>query len=179
MAWNDEEWNVRAPEGECHACARAFEDGEEFTSQLVFVAGEGYARRDFCANCSPAADAPLVSMWRTRYHAPAPAAEPALKQETAESLLRQLVSHPGAEDAHLIYVLAIMLERQRLIVERDLQVMESGERRRVYEHRKTGEIWIIQDPGLKLSDLEKVQAEVVARLSPGGSPSGGEGACST
>lgn len=179
MPWNEEEWNVRAPEGVCHACARGFEDGEEFTSRLVFVADEGYARRDYCVGCVPVADTPVVSTWRTQYHAPSPAAEPPLRKETAESLLRHLIQTPGADDAHLIYVLAIMLERQRMIVERDVQVLESGERRRVYEHRKSGEIWIIRDPGLKLSDLEHVQADVVARLGSGSSPLAGEGACST
>ncbi len=178
MAWNDEEWNVRAPEGVCHACHRELADGESFNSQLIFVTGQGYARRDFCAQCAPASDGTVVSSWRTQFHAAPPAAEPPLKRETAESLLRQLVENPQPQDANLIYVLAVMLERQRLLVERDVQVMDDGARRRVYEHRKTGEIWIISDPGLRLSDLEHVQAEVVARLGGGAPVTGGE-PCST
>jgi hypothetical protein len=172
MAVNEQEWNVRAPEGACVDCGRGFDDGESFTSRLVFVEGEGYGRRDFCAACAGRpSSGPVVSTWQTQFHA-APEVEEPLKKETAESLLRQLVEKNDTADRNVIYVLAVMLERRRIIVERDVQIMEDGGSRRIYEHRKSGEIWIISDPGLRLSDLEKVQAEVVARL--GGTPPGAE-----
>jgi hypothetical protein len=164
VAWNDQEWKVRASDGACSVCGRDYADGEEFVSQLMFVEGEGYARRDRCVACPPAESAGVISTWRTQYRAPAPPAEAPVKRETAESLLRQLVETGRPADVNLAYVLAVMLERQRLLVERDVQTMEDGALRRVYEHRKTGEIWIIADPQIRLSDLERIQTEVVARL---------------
>lgn len=170
MAWNDQEWKVRAPDGACSVCGREYADGEEFVSQLMFVAGEGYARRDRCVGCPPAEAAGAISTWRTQYRAPAPPAEAPVKRETAESLLRQLVETSRPEDVNLAYVLAVMLERQRLLVERDVQTMEDGALRRVYEHRKTGELWIVADPQIRLADLERIQTEVVARLGGGAPP---------
>jgi hypothetical protein len=164
VAWNDQEWKVRAPDGACSVCGRDYADGEEFVSQLLFVEGEGYARRDRCVPCLPAETSGVISTWHTQYRAPAPPAEAPVKRETAESLLRQLVELGRPDDINLAYVLAVMLERQRLLVERDVQTMEDGALRRVYEHRKTGEIWIIVDPQIRLADLERIQTEVVARL---------------
>ena len=63
-----------------------------------------------------------------------------------------------------IYILAVMLERRRILVERDVQTREDGVKVRVYEHRKTGETFLVPDPGLKLSELKSVQEVVVARL---------------
>lgn len=165
MAANEQEWNVHAPEGVCSGCGREFADQEEFSSQLIFVPESGYLRRDCCPNCRPgAAGGVAVSIWKTRYHAKPPPSEEPLKKETAESLLRQLLEKNEPADRNIVYVLAVMLERRRILVERDVQVLETGEHRRIYEHRATGEIWVIADPQLRLSDLEKVQTEVVLRL---------------
>ena len=61
-----------------------------------------------------------------------------------------------------------MLERKRILAERDIQTNENGTMVRVYEHRKTGETFLIPDPRLQLSQLEKVQEEVISML--GGPP---------
>ena len=75
----------------------------------------------------------------------------------------------GEDPAKLntIYILAVMLERKRILAEQDVQIREDGAKVRVYEHRKTGETFIITDPGLKLTELTSVQAEVVAMLGGG------------
>jgi hypothetical protein len=58
----------------------------------------------------------------------------------------------------------VMLERKRLLVERDVQHREDGKMIRVYEHRKTGEMFLIPDPRLRLDQLETVQQQVVTLL---------------
>jgi hypothetical protein len=40
------------------------------------------------------------------------------------------------------------------------------ERLLIYEHAKTGEVFIIEDPRLKLDQLDSVQKEVYALLAP-------------
>ena len=67
----------------------------------------------------------------------------------------------------VIFVLAVMLERRRLFVERDVQLFEDGGKKRIYEHRGTGETFVIVDPQLRLTDLEHVQTEVVTLLGGG------------
>ena len=87
-----------------------------------------------------------------------------MKKETAESLLRELIETDRMEQANTIYILAVMLERKRILVERDVQEREDGTLIRVYEHKKTNEVFMIPDPRLKLAELEAVQAEVIAML---------------
>jgi len=63
-----------------------------------------------------------------------------------------------------MYILAIMLERKRILAEKDIQKREDGTKVIVYEHKKTGEVFLIPDPGLQLDQLEHVQIEVVDLL---------------
>lgn len=165
---NASEWQIRAPASACGACARAFADGETFRSRLVFAADEGYRREDLCERCwsaTPAAGA--VSFWRCVYRAPAPPPPEPVRKETAESLLRALLEKPDPSKAGVMFVLTVMLERRRVLVERDVRFHDDGTRTRIYEHRGTGETFAILDPGLRLDDLERVQAEVIALLGGG------------
>jgi len=163
MAYNEPEWQVRSAAPQCDACGKAFEAAETLTSRLTVEPGAGYVRQDLCTACAPQATEGTVSAWRTVYHPPVTIEEP-LKKETAESLLRHLIEAKDDTKLSAIFVLAVMLERKRLLIERDVQLLENGHSRRIYEHRGTGETFVITDPHLRLDDLEKVQTEVVALL---------------
>ena len=65
------------------------------------------------------------------------------------------------------YILAVMLERQKLLRETDNQRTPNGILR-VYEHRKTGEVYLIRDPDIPLAEVEAVQNEVVVLLENNG-----------
>ncbi len=183
---NANEWQIRAPAPACGACACAFTDGEKFRSRLVFAPEEGYRREDLCERCwSAATAAGTVSFWRCVYRAPAPPPPEPLRKETAESLLRSLMEKGDPAKAGVMFVLTVMLERRRVLVERDVRFHDDGTRTRIYEHRGTGESFTILDPGLRLDDLEKVQAEVVGLLggdaapAAGAAPTGESSPCST
>ena len=62
-------------------------------------------------------------------------------------------------------VLAVMLERGKQLVERDAKPHESGGILRIYEHKKSGDTFIVLDPRLRLDQLGEVQNQVVALLS--------------
>jgi hypothetical protein len=109
-----------------------------------------------------------VSVWKAVFHPPPPPPEAPLKKETAESLLRSLIEKNEPARKNVIFILAVMLERQRLLVERDVKTIEDGSTVRVYEHRKTGDTFLVTDPHLDLNQLEHVQEEVIAML--GGEP---------
>ena len=107
------------------------------------------------------------SQWQGIFHPPPPPPEEALKKETAESLLRRLIQDNDASKMNVMYILAVMLERKRILAEKDVQKHDNGAKVIVYEHKKTGETFLVPDPGLKLDQLEHVQKEVVEMLGGG------------
>lgn len=162
-----QDWDIKPRSNVCHKCERPFEDRQPYFSALVFEEKSGYVRADYCFLCwhDMKTDASPYSSWRGTFHVPPPPKEEALKKETAESLLREFMSGDDPSRKNVIYILAVMLERRKTLVERDVRKKDNGELLRVYEHRGTGETFIIPDPGLELDRLEDIQQEVVKMLS--------------
>lgn len=159
-----QEWEIRACGKACAATNEPFADGQAIHSCL-YHGDEGYSRKDFSeAGWTEAARAGAISVWKSVYHAPPPPEQEAVRKETAETLLRQYMAKEDFSRQNAIYILAVMLERKRILVERDVQTREDGTKIRVYEHRKTGEVFTIPDPDLKLTQLEAVQQEVADLL---------------
>ena len=159
-----QEWNIRSRGDACTRTGEEFADGATVASRLVF--GEaGYCREDYSeAEWTDPLKDEAVSVWRSVYHPPPPPPDEPVTQETAESLLRQLMETDDPENGNVIYILAVMLERRRILVERDVHLRDDGGKTRFYEHRKSGETFLIPDPDLKLAELEDVQREVLERL---------------
>ncbi len=160
----NQEWDIRERSGACQSCARSFVDQEAFFTRLSFAEGN-YVRQDFCAGCwNDSTRQGALSVWKGIFKVPAPPPPEPLKRETAESLLRQFMETEDVSKRNIIFILAVMLERKRVLVERDVQVRDDGVKIRIYEHRKTGESFVVPDPGLKLAELSLVQREVVDML---------------
>ena len=162
-----QEWNIQARALQCAVSGRPFEKGERVYSALYWREGQ-YARVDLNAEAWNARNENIepLSMWQTDFVPPPPPEEEALKKDDAESLLRRLVAtnEPGMKNAR--YILALMLERKKVLRQIERQRQE-GVSVLVYEHVPSGEIWLIEDPGLKLGELESVQEEVAHLLSQG------------
>jgi hypothetical protein len=128
----------------------------------------GYERFDCHPECWKAAgrDWEPFSQWDGVYLAPVreERKEP-LKKEDAGELLRKLMTLDDPAMKNVVYVLAVMLERSKILVERDAKGQEDGTIRRVYEDRKNGDTFVILDPRLRLENLGEVQQQVVALLS--------------
>ena len=160
------EWNLRACADQCVVCGRKFSDREGLMSRLRFTP-EGYLREDFCAACWPArtfVEGAEVSAWASRWCAPAPKAPEPLKKEAAESLLRELMETEEPSRRNAIFILAVMLERRRILVEKEVQWQPDGRKIRVYEHKQTGESFVVPDPQLRLREIEHVQRQVMDLL---------------
>jgi len=161
-----QDWDIKSRSEACTACSTAFEDGQSYLSALLF--GEnGYERADFCEGCWQQSEAVLspYSSWQGIYRKPsATGNNDPLKKETAESLLRKLIEDEDPQNEGVIYILAVMLERKKILVEKDVTVDDLGTVHRVYEHRQTGETFLILDPQLKLDALEDVQTRVIEML---------------
>jgi hypothetical protein len=163
---NVDNWHVKKCAKACDGCEEEFQHKQALYSRLFFDAGE-YLRQDFCEKCWTK-EARGLSTWKTVFIVPPPPAEEAVKKENAESLLRKLMAKENDEDLNAVFILTVMLERKKILVERDVQRREDGMKIRVYEHKKTGESFMVPDPELKLTELEEIQEEVVVLL--GGKP---------
>jgi len=93
----------------------------------------------------------------------------AIQKETAETLLRKLIEQNDPRYAPAGYILAVMLERKRVLKVKE-QIIRDGKRTFIYEQPKTGDIFTITDPDLHLDQLEEVQHDVAALLEHGLNP---------
>lgn len=162
----NQDWDIKPRSKACWQCQYPFADQQPYISYLVF-GKDGYDRFDYCDVCwaQRMVDGKAISVWKGIFRAPPPEPEEPIKKETAESLLRKLIEDNDLSKKNLIFILAVMLERRRILIERDVQAGEDGSRIRVYEHRNTGDTFVITDPMLHLDQIEQVQKEVVAMLS--------------
>ena len=60
-----------------------------------------------------------------------------------------------------------MLERKKLLKEIETKNAPDGQLTRIYEHTKTGEVFVIPDPQLRMDQIAQVQQEVAGLLGPG------------
>jgi len=159
------DWEIKARAHRCSRTDEPFEDGAPIYT-LLFRDKTRFVREDI----SEAAWRRLkdtikpFSFWKSQYQAPAAKPPEAVPRESAESLLRRLPDEDNTGTVNARYVLAIMLERKRIL--RQVDVRESADERiLVYEHVKTGEVFLILDPRLNLADVEPVQQEVYRLLN--------------
>lgn len=166
-----QEWEIKSAARVCAVTGQPFVDQQVIYSRLAFTP-EGYVRADFSeAAWTDEERGRSLSYWKSIYNAPAPPAAEAMKKETAEGMLRQFMAKDDFSRKNAIFILAIMLERKRVLVERDVQIRpDDGTKVRIYEHKKTNEIFTIPDPGLRLDELQDVQLEVNELLGFGKRP---------
>ena len=158
-----QEWNIRSRGHVCSVCGKPLIDKAPVISVLKELP-EGYERLDCHPECWKTfpRDWEPFSSWEGVYLAPPP---PDAKKETADDLLRHLIALEDPAMKNVVYVLAVMLERSKILIERDAREQEDHTILRVYEHRRTGESFVVLDPRLRLENLAEVQQQVVALLS--------------
>ena len=168
------EWNIQSRAHACEACARPFVDRQPYHT-LLFDEKQNFRRQDVCPECWQSqfssegrARAGFLSYWQGVYEAPPPATD-AIQKETAETLLRKLIQQNDPRYAPAGYILAVMLERKRILKVKE-QIIRDGRRTFIYEQPKTGDVFTIADPDLRLDQLEAVQRDVAALLEQGLNP---------
>jgi len=160
-----QDWEIKARASACGRCGAPFTDKQGYHSALTIEEGR-YQRGDYCSACWPEVEAAAspYSEWRAVFHAPPPEPEAPLKKENAETLLRRLIAEEAETRRNVIFILTVMLERTKVFAERDVQLRDDGLLSRIYEHRKTGETFVILDPCLRLEQLAQVEQEVMDML---------------
>lgn len=164
-----EPWSIRSRAKACAVSGVAFEAGQKIRAAIFpDPDSSGYLRRDFTVESWAALEEKETpfSTWLTTYHPPLieEKAE-AVVEDDPETLLRRMIDEDEEHTENARYILAVMLERQKLLRETDTQQIPSGILR-VYEHRKTGDVFIIKDPQIPLSDVDRVQEEIRELLEP-------------
>jgi hypothetical protein len=166
------EWNIQSRSRLCQACERAFADKQPYHTVLI-EEKQQYQRLDLCPACwesqhreGASERKGFISQWQGVYHAPPAAPVDAIQKESAESLLRKLIEAHDPRHGAVCYILAVMLERKRILKVKEQIQGESG-RVFVYEQAGTGDVFTIADPNLQLDQLEEVQRATAQLLAHG------------
>lgn len=165
------EWNIQSRAAACEACNQPFADKQPLHT-LLFDERAELRRMDVCQSCwqnqfseGARERKGFISHWQTAFVAPAPAVE-VIQRDTAETLLRKLIEQNDPQHGPAGYILAVMLERKRILKVKE-QFVRDGQRVFVYEHPRSGDIFTIADPNLRLDQLEEVQRDVAQLLEHG------------
>lgn len=168
------EWNIQSRAAACEACHQPFADKQPLHTLLSDEHAE-LRRMDVCQTCwqnqfseGARERKGFISHWQTAFVAPAAVVE-AIQKDTAETLLRKLIEQNDPQHAPAGFILAVMLERKRILKVKE-QIVREGRRVFVYEQPRTGDIFTIADPGLRLDQLEQVQRDVAQLLEHGLNP---------
>jgi hypothetical protein len=157
----NQDWEIRKRSDICTATQRPFAEGEFFYT-AIYRDGDGFRREDLSEdawNARPEDPQPF-SFWRSKFEMPPPPPPEPLAKQDAEGILRKLIEENSDATKNSRYILALMLERKRL-----LKPMESSDPDvLVYERAGTGETFLIPNPRLALSQVPEVQKEVSALL---------------
>jgi hypothetical protein len=158
------EWPIKHRADVCARTGRAFEPGEQFYT-LLFREGDNFRREDLSEEAWTQRNENIqpFSFWKSRYEPPPAEPPEALAKESAEELLRRLLAENSPTTANACYVLAVMLERKRVLKQVKTEKTEDPPVL-VYEHTKTGDVFIVPEARLRLDELEQVQSEVAQQL---------------
>ncbi|MCB1237492.1 MAG: hypothetical protein KDM91_20680 [Verrucomicrobiae bacterium] len=164
-----EDWKIRSRSHVCCYSGLPFEDGENFyTCLFEDPQSDGFFRRDYSAGnwdkILANLDPKPFSFWKSTYKIP-PKEEKteALEKHSAEAMLRRMIDEDDPSTLNARYILALMLERKKTLQPVDEKETDSG-RLIFYEHRGTGDVFIVADPKISLKEVERVQEEVSALL---------------
>ncbi len=163
-----ESWSIKKRAHECAITKRKFIEGEEFYT-AIFPDPEtgGYHRVDYSkeawAQLDEQAPTPF-SFWKSSYEPPSKDDKPeVMPKDSAELLLAKLIEQDEPDTENVRYILAIMLERQKILTETDTQKTPNGTLR-IYQQKKSGEIYIILDPDIPLDQIIPIQQQVAEML---------------
>src|SRR3954468_24437464 len=126
------EWPIKHRADTCARTQRPFQPGEQFYT-LLFREGDGFRREDLSEEAWTQRNENIqpFSFWKTRYEPPPAAPPEPLAKESAEELLRRLLSENAQPNA--CYVLSAMLERKRILKHVNSESTDNG-RVIIYEH---------------------------------------------
>lgn len=151
------DWEIKSRGHVCARTGREFQEGESFYT-LLFREGEGFRREDVSEEAWNSRNDNIepFSFWRSKYEPPAPPPPEPLPKDDAEGLLRRLIEEQNPATVNARYILALMLERKRVL----RPVESQDDEMLVYERAGSGETFVLANPHLSLEQIPDVQREV-------------------
>jgi len=164
------EWHIQSRSKACAECSKPFGEGDDY--HCVLARGQdGLERHDYCVACWDKQEGAatklqaVISSWRGTVPPKLMPPPEAIKRTTAETLLRKYLHSTSSSEKNFCFILGLILERKKLLRQRQIMRDESrGAKLVVYEHARSGESIVIEDPGLSLGELEQVHAQVAVIL---------------
>jgi len=159
------DWSIRPRADTCAGSGRKFSDGE--VVYTVLVAGEGgMERKDYAQEIwGKEENRPTYfCFWKGKFQLAPPKVEKEPPAARAEAELRRRLSQPvqsQSPEARVIFLFALLLERKKVLMVRERTQGPEG-RVTVYEHKTTGEVILVPEPEVKLSEVDQLRAEVEA-----------------
>ncbi len=170
------EWEVQKGKPQCDGCQGEFLD-QQSTHCLLMLGGETLARQDYCSNCWTDKIVPgLVGVkdyatWAGRYKVILPIPkEEVIRKDHAQALFAKLLASGDPSKKNILFVMAVMLERKKILKQQKIVRQESvegspGKKMLVYVHGETGESITIEDPQIPLMHWTRIQKEVTDLLA--------------
>ena len=176
-------WNLRSRAHHCALSERPFVDGEtHYTAIYLDPKTAEYTRRDIALEAweQELTERTPFSKWKAVYQKTLTEAKPDItSRESPLSLLQRLIDEDKSYTENARFILVAMLERKRILAQTAVKENDQGDKMLFYQNKKTGDVYIIRDPELRLDELASVQEEVATLLgftSPGQPPAGKIGA---
>jgi hypothetical protein len=164
-------WHIRS---RAHACAQTeipFAEGQPMITAIYFDAETGgYLRRDISIDAweKETTERKAIAHWRTAYSPTVTEAKPEVaSKEGALALLQRFIEEDEPTTENARYILALMLERKRTLIPTATKEVD-GNKMLFYENKKSGEVYVVRDPELRLDELAQLQDEVAMLLGFGG-----------
>jgi hypothetical protein len=107
-----DEWVIDKPLGQCCATGKAIEPGEEYYATLVET-GQGFARRDFCAEYWNEHKPEVFCYWKTKLPRPDQKKHTFVDDDMLMAFFERLGAETEQEKVNFRFVLALVLMRRR------------------------------------------------------------------
>src|ERR1043166_8200691 len=146
------DWAIKHRADSCAVTQRPFVPGEYFYT-LLYHGADGYRREDLSEEAWQIRNENIrpFSFWKSRYEPLSEKPTEPVAKENAEQLFRRLIASDSPR-ANACYVLAVMLERKRVLKQVNTEQTSNG-RILIYEQRSTGDVFIVPDPQLRPDEL--------------------------
>jgi len=144
------DWDVKGCAHACTKTGKPFEEGEYFYTLLYREGTDGFRREDLCAEAAwHQHDESAFSYWRSQYVPPAPPTPEALKEDDDETMLRALLVQNDPETANAAYILALVLERKKILI----PVESHDSELLVYTRADSSEAIVVRNPALQIDHI--------------------------
>ncbi len=163
------DWNIQKRSAACSQCEKVFEDNHMLFC-FINLQDPEETRKDYCTECweetkLERAGIEFFSYWQTQYFKIIPVTkEEPVKRDQIELMLKKYIKSDSPGHINLCYILAVMLERKKILTHKDSTKDAEGKKLLIYENHKTGETFVITDPQLKLGQIAGVQQQVKTLL---------------